>query len=173
MRVFIAIEIPENYRREIQKIQNSLPEFSGKKTEIENLHLTLKFLGEIEKEKLEKIKERLEKIKFPKFESEIKEIGVFEENFIRIVWLKMTNCDKLQKEIDRALAGLFKPEKRFMGHLTIARVKNVKNKGEFLENLKKIKIPAMKFMVDKFYLKESVLKNNGPEYKTIEEYKLN
>ena len=47
MRTFIAVDIPENVKEEIIKIQDKLPEFVGKLTELENLHLTLKFLGEI------------------------------------------------------------------------------------------------------------------------------
>ena len=47
MRVFISINISEEIRKEIKKIQDFLPEFFGKKTELENLHLTLKFLGNI------------------------------------------------------------------------------------------------------------------------------
>ena len=59
MRTFIAIDIPDSIKNEIIKIQNSLPEFIGKKTEKENLHLTLKFLGEIDEEKIELIKKEL------------------------------------------------------------------------------------------------------------------
>ena len=70
-RVFIAIDIPKEARREIIKIQDSLPEFNGKKTESENLHLTLKFLGEVDSNDVEKVKEKLRKIKVKGFEVEI------------------------------------------------------------------------------------------------------
>ena len=60
-----------------------------------------------------------------------------------------------------------------MSHLTISRVKNVENKKEFLENLGKIKIPEIKFQVDKFYLMKSELTNKAPRYEIIEEYGLN
>ncbi len=59
-----------------------------------------------------------------------------------------------------------------MGHLTIARVKNAGNKKEFLEKLKRIKIPKIKFVVDNFKLKSSVLKSEGPVYEDIEVYNL-
>ncbi len=172
MRTFISIDIPEKIRLEIIKIQSQLPDFFGKKTEQENLHLTLKFLGEISEEKIEKIKEKLREIEFNKLDCEVNEIGVFSENFIRIVWLHLSNCEDLQKEIDEGLKNLFDKEKRFMSHLTIARVKNIKNKKEFLRKLKNIKIPKIKFRVDKFKLKKSILKSQGPEYETIEEYKI-
>lgn len=173
MRCFISINVPEKIKNEIIKIQNSLPEFYGKKTESENLHLTLKFLGEINEEKIEKIRQNLKEIKFKKFESEIKGIGVFSEKFIRIIWLHLTNCNKLQKIIDENLKDLFKPEDRFMGHLTIARVKSIKDKKKFPNELKKTEMPKIKFVVDKFYLMKSELTAEGPEYKIIEEYNLN
>lgn len=173
MRTFIAIEIPENVKKEIVKIQEQLPEFEGKKTEIENLHLTVKFLGEVEEEKVEEMRKRLREIKFRKFNTEINFLGVFSESFVKIIWLHMKNCDELQKEIDKKLDGLFKKEKRFMGHLTIARVKNVKDKKRFLEEIKKIKIPRMNFGVNRFILKESVLAEEKPFYKDIEAYPLN
>src|SRR3989338_347573 len=118
MRAFIAVDIPEKIKREIVKIQNSLPEFKGKTTEPENLHLTLKFLGEVNQEALEKVKNKLKSIKFEQFETEIDSIGTFNA---RIVWLHMAGCEELQRKIDGSLKGLFLPEKRFMSHLTIAR----------------------------------------------------
>lgn len=168
MRAFIAIEIPEKIKKEIAKIQNSLPEFKGKKTEYENLHLTLKFLGEVDKEKITEIKKRLGEIKFEKFLAEIDSIGIFSEQFIRIIWLHIKGSEELQKEVDEKLRELFRKEDRFMGHLTIARIKNIKNKKKFLEDIKKIKIPKMDFPVDSFNLKESILTKEKPIYKDLE-----
>jgi|SRR3989344_279736 len=181
MRCFIALDLPVEIIKEIKKIQKELPEFIGKKTESENLHLTLKFLGEVSKEKIEQIKRVLREIKFDAFETEIDSIGTFSEKAVRIIWLHLINCNQLQKEIDDSLKSLFKPEERFMSHLTIARVKNVKNsprddsaepKKEFLEKLKKIKIPKINFMVENFKLKSSMLKSEGPVYEDIETYNL-
>ena len=103
-RAFISVDVPEGIKKEIKKIQKSLPEFKGKLTETENLHLTLKFLGWLEEEKLEETRKQLRKIKMKKFETEIKKIGFF---YPRIVWLHMTGIDSLQKEIDNALSPFF------------------------------------------------------------------
>jgi 2'-5' RNA ligase len=59
-----------------------------------------------------------------------------------------------------------------MSHLTIVRVKKVKDKKIFLEELKKIKVQNLGFSVDRFYLLKSVLKPEGPEYSVIEKYDL-
>ncbi len=67
MSCFISINIPEEISKEISKIQNELPNFMGKKTELENLHLTLKFLGEIDEKKVEEVRKKLNEVKFRKF----------------------------------------------------------------------------------------------------------
>ena len=179
IRCFISIDIPENVCEEIKQIQESLPDFRGKKTEQENLHLTLKFLGEIEDSKVEEVKNKLREINFSKFETDVDKIEVFDNRksgkYSRkiIVWLRLTNCERLQKEIDEVLSEIgFRMERRFMGHLTIARVKKVRDKKEFLESLNKIKIPKIKFAVESFRLKKSTLTREGPVYDTIEEYML-
>jgi 2'-5' RNA ligase len=170
MRVFISINFPQSIKKEIFEIQKHLPEFEGKKTEFENLHLTLKFLGEIDEEMLKEIKERLKTIKAREFEASINGIGIFSPEFVRIIWLHLTNCEGLQKEIDNCLNDLFAPEKRFMSHLTIARVKKIKDKKEFLNDILKIKINKSRFLVNKFYLMKSELKEKGPVYSVLGEF---
>lgn len=172
MRVFISVELPREVKKEIKKIQAKLPEFVGKKTELENLHLTLKFLGEIDREKVEQVKKALKKVKLKKFEAELDKLGIFTPSFIKIVWVSLAGCNELQKQVDEALSGLFGKEKRFMSHVTIARVKNVKDKKKFLSEVNKIKFEKIKFKVDRFYLMESVLHEKGPEYRVIESYSL-
>lgn len=172
MRTFISIEIPEEIKNEIEKIQKKLPEFNGKLTERENLHLTLKFFGEIDEDQIREIKKRLDKFKFNSFEAEINSIGFFSKKFVKIIWLSIKNCDAIQKNIDNQIIELFKPEKRFMGHLTIARIKNIKDKKLFIKELTKIKISPIKFQVKSFELKKSNLTKQGPIYETIQKYSL-
>lgn len=172
MRCFISVEIPEGVINKIRLIQNRLPEFDGKKTEPQNLHLTLKFLGEIDKNKMGKIKKELQKIKFNSLNVKIDSLGVFSSKIIKIIWLNITDCNSLHREIDNSLRNLFQPEQRFMSHLTIARVKHIKDKAKFIENLNKIKVPEIKFKINEFQLKESYLKTKGSIYKTLKSYKL-
>lgn len=173
MRTFVSIDVPENIQKEIKKIQEKLPRFEGKFTEIENLHLTLKFIGEIDEVNLIEIKRRLKEIKYKKFEAKISEIGVFSPSYIKIVWIKLDNCYDIQRIIDAKLDGILKKEDRFMGHITIARVKSIKNKKYFLGELKKIEVSAgLKFKVKSFELKKSELTPEGPIHEIIEEYPL-
>lgn len=177
IRCFIAIDLPREIINEVERVQAELKKkniFHGKLTESENLHLTLKFLGEIDLNKIEEVKKRLGEIKFEKFSCFTGELGVFSKSYIRIVWMHVLGRKvlELQKVIDEKLKDLFSAEERFMSHLTIARVKNVKDKLLFLEELGKIKTSKIKFNVDKFYLIRSELREGGPVYMNLEEYSL-
>jgi len=59
-----------------------------------------------------------------------------------------------------------------MSHLTIARVKHVSSKKDLLDYLKSIKPKKSKFYCNRFYLKKSELKPEGPVYEYLAEYKL-
>lgn len=174
MRCFIAINLPTEIKEKIFHSSNLLHKknlFKGKITEKENLHLTLKFLDEISEEKLNQVIESLKKLKFNKITAKIGESGVFNENLIKIVWLRVLGVEDLQKAIDTALSGLFPKESRFMSHLTIARVKFCKEKEKLLEEIKKIKIQE-EFPILSFEIIKSELFPDGPRYKILEKFKL-
>lgn len=170
MRAFVSIEIPEDIREKIKEIQSMLPKFQGKITEKENLHLTLKFLGELSDEEILKIRKRLRSIKKKDFDIKSGELGVFSENYVRIVWISLKGAEELQKKVDEELEDMFNPEERYMGHLTIARVKFLRNKKDFIDKLKGIYFEGFDFNANSFFLMSSTLTEKGPVYKKIEEY---
>jgi 2'-5' RNA ligase len=177
VRCFIAIHFPKKVIEEIEKVQGDLKKkdlFVGKFTKGRNLHLTLKFLGEIEEGQVEEVKKKLREIKINKFKVELGKVGVFSEKFIRIIWIEILGKEifELQKKIDESLKEMFELEVRFMSHLTIARVKNVKDKKLFFKKLKEIKVPEVNFDINEFYLMKSELKSEGPIYEVIEKYSL-
>ncbi len=172
MRAFISINTPESIKQEILKIQKQLPEFKGKLTEKENLHLTLKFLGEISPLLLDNVKNALSKIRFSPLSLSISEIGTFSfQGNPRIVWLKLEGTEELQRKIDNSLSDLLPKEARFMSHLTIARVKYVDNVKLFNQEISKIKISPLSWQGNSFKLMSSTLHREGPVYETLEEYK--
>lgn len=175
MRLFIAIDIPEEIKKEIVKLQEKLPEFKGKLTEEENLHLTLKFLGEVNENKLEEIESVLDKIKFKKFRVYLNELGFFpNENYIRIIWVDLKPTGEiieLQQKIDGELLNLFSKDQRFQTHLTLGRVKFFKNKKEFLEKIKDINLDKLEFEINSFKLIKSELSKDGPKYIILKEFK--
>jgi len=172
MRTFIALELPEEMKDEIVGLQKELEKsglFDGKLTERENLHLTLKFLGEISEEQAEDVKEILGKVKFNKFNVKISQVGVFNENFIRIIWGALSGKElfDIQKEIDDKLKELFAEEERFMGHITLARPKSVPDKKKLIIGLESLKMSEKNYVVDKISFKKSELKKEGPVYENL------
>jgi len=118
----------------------------------------------------------LKKIDFGCFETEVNSIGIFDNQSSRrfprkiILGLHLSNCEKLQKEIDYRLKNFFAPEKKFMSHLIIARIKKIEDKLKFINRINKIKIPSINFKIDKFYLIKSNLSEEGAKYEIIDEY---
>lgn len=175
-RAFICVEMPDEMVKEIARVQGLVGKwtFTGKMTEPENLHVTLKFLGEIDEEILEKVREKLKEVKFEVFEAKLSEIGMFlVRGKPRIVWVKVggKGIFELQKKVDEALEELFEKERRFMSHLTIARVKYVRDKKGFEEHVKKIGVKDARFEVKEFFLRKSELGRMGPTYAEITRYK--
>ena len=174
MRAFIGLRLPDSAKNKISEIQDTLMKkefFIGKFTEFDNIHLTLKFLGDIEENTLKLTRELLRGLNYKPFRAKINQAGVFSDPLIRIIWVNILNVDKLQSLIDESLDGLFLKERRFMGHITLARVKKVKRQQPLLDHLKQIELD-LDVPIDSFYLMESILTKEGPNYRVIEEYKL-
>ena|SRR3989338_7440101 len=178
MRAFICIELSEEVKKEISKIIDKVKKVDSvraKFVEPENIHLTLMFLGEISDKEAEMTKEALSSIKMKKFKVELGELGVFSPSYIRILWINLLGEElkKLQQEIEKSLGDLFPREEReWQSHVTLARVKSLKDKPLFLQNFKEIQFKHINFTVSSFKIKKSTLTEKGPIYEDIGEFKL-
>ena len=174
MRCFIAVDLPEVIKDKLFNLQKKLSgDAKIKWVAKKNLHLTLKFLGDIAEKRLEQIKEKLKEIKFKSFKVELDSLGVFpDEDYIRVIWVGLKPAGKvieLQQKVDSTLLGLgFEKDQRFHSHLTLGRVKFVKNKENLKEKLK-LKIKGG-FEIKNFKLMKSELTKDGPVYGTLETY---
>ena len=171
MRVFIAIEMPEEVREELVRIQDKFSGL-GKINFVKTFHLTLKFLGEISDDKVEGVKKRLKEVKFESFNVKLGGLGVFpHENYVRVMWvgLESERIIGLQRKIDDCLEGLFEREKRFSAHVTVGRVKFVNDK-EGLKGMLKEEVKKIEFSVKGVKLIKSELTPEGPIYSDLEIY---
>ena len=173
MRAFIAAEISNaEILKKIQKFQDEL-KINAKPTRIDQIHFTLQFLGEINVEKCEQVKNVLKKIEFSQFELSLQGVGAF-PNFRnpRVLWI---GCDKsgaeklckITKEIGEKLTAIgIENDKKFKPHLTIFRVKNKINDISSRMN----EISETEFgtqIISKIKLKRSILSPKGPEYSDL------
>ena len=180
MRTFISIEFPENIKKEIFKsfesLKNSRVAF-GNFVKKENIHLTLKFLGNLSEDKIKEVENKLSEIEFSGFDATTGEIGFFpSEKYIRIIWVDLISnkIKQLKKIIDDKLheIGINHDNREFSSHITIARIKKMKNKEEFFKKIKNLKIKKMKFSIESFFLIKSELRKDGPVYKVLKEFRL-
>ena len=187
MRVFIAIDIDDKIRKSIADLQKqiaskvSVKQGDLKWVEPNNIHLTLKFLGEITDEQLTEVKEITETITqaHQKFNLEIESIGSFGGRSAKIVWVGAGNGKNellaLQKDLDTLLeqAGFPKEEREFSAHLTLCRVNHpmagVKI-GEAIKQFSNLKLGQI--AADAVRIYQSQLTPQGPIYTMLGEFKL-
>ena len=175
MRLFIAINLSKEIKDYLSDLQREFKDY-GKINFIhkKNLHLTLKFLGNVNDNKLKEIKEKLNKVKSKSFEISLNSIGIFpDKELIRILWIDLSPKSKvieLAQKIDQELIH-FPNDHPFSDHITLGRVKIIKNKEEFLKKLS-LKLKQLTFKIASFELMKSDLSKEGPEYTVLESYKL-
>lgn len=176
MRAFICVELPEKIRDILYDIQKQINHKNAKIKWVakKNLHLTLKFFSEISSSKLEKVSEKLSEIKFKPFTVKLKEPGFFpSRDYIKIIWIGLENPVKildLQGEIELKLNGLYPKDERFSAHLTLGRVKFIKDRDGLFESLNKIKVPDAEFEIREMTLMKSELTKDGPKYSVIKRF---
>lgn len=180
IRAFIAISLTKEIQDKILKIQEQLRRSNAdvKWVEPENIHLTLKFLGNVEEKKIEKIKGILEKIseEYEKFSMELLKIGAFPKlSNPRVIWIGIEKGkEKLQKtfsDLEEGLnkVGFKKEEREFSAHITIGRVKSPLNRSKLLEEIKRTNFERMNLLVTKISLFKSTLTPKGPIYESLYE----
>ena len=182
IRSFIAIEVNAVDVQEcIMRFQKALLDTNAdlKLVKAENIHITLKFLGDITPTMKEKISEELKMIHFSPFELEFRDVGVFPRlNRINVVWIGIKKgvpeLIDLYNQIESRLTqiGFCQETRRFRPHLTVARVRSARNKNK----LAKIIIDQQNsvfgsLLVDSIKLKKSILMPMGPQYSTLLEVK--
>ncbi|ABR55378.1 2'-5' RNA ligase [Methanococcus vannielii SB] len=173
MRCFLAFELPNELKEKLNGLKSNF-NFKGiKLVETENLHITVKFLGDIDDKTLEKVINS--DLSINKVFSEIKGIGTFPNSeYVKVIWVGSTNLQKTMSNIDNKLFNLgFKKEKTYEPHITIGRVKYLEN--DLKENLREIinknsYVDFGKIEINSISLMKSILTPNGPKYEVIKKW---
>ncbi len=179
IRSFIAVELNEGIREELKNVQEDLKKLNldVKWVEINNIHLTLKFLGYADTQDLEKIKTILKEtaVLFKPFEISLSDLGVFPKiDFPRVIWAGLNQGKdeliKIASVLEENLKKLgFTPEDReFSPHLTLGRVRSAKNKDKLKNYFTSSKPDFSKRQeIKTLTLFQSQLSPKGPTYTAL------
>lgn len=180
MRLFVALQIPEEVREAIAALIRELKPLddSWKWTRPENLHVTLKFLGEIQEVRLKQFTETLRAVRADlPIAMMFRGLGFFpDEKRPRVLWAGIeapASLPALAESLEEAFVrmGLPREEKAFTPHLTLARSKTGKPSPKLREAFSKC--AERDFGAGKasaFHLIESRLKSTGAEYTTLQSF---
>ncbi len=174
IRTFIAVELDPNLREHIREIQARFADFPLKFVDPEIVHITLKFLGDVEASKIPSLAAALDSMMCEPFEAGLEGVGVFPKpSNPKVLWLGGVGNFKVLHDEVEALLEPFKFEKddrEFTAHATLARVKFLKKDQkkafvDILKDLKDLKLGSMR--VNRITLKKSILTPEGPIYETM------
>lgn len=184
IRTFLAIDIEDQrITRRITQIQGILSNSGAilKLVKPQNIHLTVRFLGNISQQMVNAIYDEMKQVSLVPFDIQLGGLGVFPKlNYPRVVWIGIKKgayeLKNVFEQLEPRLRRLgFKPDtKGFSPHLTIARVKSGKNKAKLAEVIlqnENHEFGEMKF--DCLKLKKSDLTPRGPIYTTLKEVFMN
>lgn len=177
-RLFVAVPLTAEIKGQITPLREELKASGAdlKLVAVENLHFTLKFLGEVDESRISEIVEQLSSFSPKPFFLSLRGVGVFpSREKINVIWMgiESTELIALMKEINPTLNYIRKEEREETPHLTIARVKSGKNKEQLQKLVEKYKNTLFgEMMVDKIILYESELGKEGPRYTVVQEFEL-
>ncbi|HLZ50126.1 MAG TPA: RNA 2',3'-cyclic phosphodiesterase [Candidatus Acidoferrum sp.] len=187
MRLFVALEIPAAVRDNLAALLKDLRELSlqlgdkrGRWVRPENLHVTLKFIGEAADAKLAGIRDALAKIRLDApVDLKFRGLGYFpNEKHPRVLWVGLSasaNLALLAGDIDRALEpqGISPETRPFSPHVTLARFEPPvlpEKLGAAIQKNSQREFGS--FQVREFHLIESKLRRSGAEYTTLATFPL-
>lgn len=178
IRSFISIDLEDpKILSQVESIMSSLVSSGGdlKPVERENIHLTLKFLGNVGATQLDEIKSALAQVTFPPFSLEIKGAGAFPNlKRMSVIWVGIeegwSQVELIYEQTEKLLhqLGFSRETRPFSPHITVARVKSGRKRDEIAAFLRHLTDESFgTFNVENVRLKQSVLSPSGPKYSTL------
>jgi len=180
LRLFVAVVPPDDVRAALTSIQDALTRAGGdvKWVEPENIHVTLKFLGEVTVERAAEVRAALCTIAAPAFVMGTGDTGAFPpRGKPRVVWIGLEDSGPLvalQAAVERVLQPLGFPgeDRPFAPHLTVGRVRSPKGVEGLQNAIRDTRAARQQWAVQSFTLMESRLSTRGPTYLHVEDFPL-
>lgn len=181
MRLFVAVNLPPDIRERLAAEQDRLRRAQADVSWVraENIHVTLKFLGETEEKRLDRIRPALFEVArgSAPFRIRVSGLGSFGGRIPRVVWVGVPEgaepLSRLAKDVEAATARLgFPKEKRgFTAHITLGRVRSPRNAEALLAALAEAETgPFGTVEVRQFELMQSELRPTGSVYTALDRY---
>jgi 2'-5' RNA ligase len=178
-RVFCAIELPDVVRAQLEdhvrRLRKEVPE-AASWSRVENIHLTLKFFGNVEVKRIEKISAAAERVlkEFSTFQIGVGETGVFPRpSRPQVLWIGVSDpsgqLSALQEKFEDecAAAGFPKENRAYRPHLTIARLRKPEGARSLAEAHLKLKVETIQVNVEELVVFRSELSPKGSRYTPI------
>jgi len=176
MRLFVALPLPDSVRHDLAAVQSGLP--GARWVDVDNLHVTLRFIGEVEPHEAEEIDTALAAVRWPLFEVSLNGVGCFESGRRpRVLWAGIDRNpalaglrDKVESAVVRA--GQPPEGRKFKAHVTLARFKGGRHDrvGPFVAEHNGFS--ADTFRAERFTLFRSHLGHGGACYEPLVDYAL-
>jgi 2'-5' RNA ligase len=184
VRCFVCVEIVNQPNIiKIKTILDHLSSFQGiRPVKPNQLHLTMKFLGEVPETKLSPIENELRRITLPAFDIEFSHLGVFpNERRPSVIWVGLSSGKSqlitLAREVDERLSkiGFPKEKRKFSPHLTVGRIKKLypdeqQNLVDYIHS--NVMMVGEKEILESFIFKKSTLTPQGAIYENLAEFLL-
>ena len=182
IRAFIAVELSDQIKETIRNFQEHLKPSGCDIAWVkpENVHLTLKFLGDVKMKMIPSVTETLANScrDLRSFDMALTQPGVFPDlRHPRVVWIGLDDTEgklgQLAGSLETALGNIgFKKEKRaFQAHITVGRIKSGKNIQRLSESLERYQLPAGIIQnIRSICLYKSVLTSSGSIYSILTSY---
>ncbi len=176
MRLFVAVELPEDVRARLSSLQAGVP--GARWLAPENLHLTVRFLGEVDTGVAHDLDAELARIEAPGFAFRLDTVGFFgSERRPQTLWAGVERTEALQflhAKVDRAAvaAGLAADDHKFHPHVTLGRLRDtpMRRVRDWLTGNAPFQTGPIE--ADRFVLFRSHLGKEGPVYEPLAEYAL-
>lgn len=185
MRIFCAIELNEKVRSQIEEhikqLQQAVADNNASWSRVENIHLTLKFFGNVAESRLNSIASAATRVTkdFSPFEISIEETGSFPKpSQARVLWIGVKDpggkLGQLQKafESECEVEGFPKEDREFRPHLTIARIRKPFGARQLAEANKNLGFESLRVVVNELVVFRSELSSKGSKYTALSRHQL-
>jgi RNA 2',3'-cyclic 3'-phosphodiesterase len=180
-RVFCAVELPPEVRAQLEdhiaRLRKQIPDVAASWSRVENIHLTLKFFGNVAVDRIETISRAIDRAvkEFSPFAIDVGKTGAFRT---QVLWIGVNDpsgkLSAIHKQIEEKCAaeGFEKEDRAYRPHLTIARLRRPEGARHLADTHKQMRFENLAVAVKEVVVFRSELSPKGSKYTTISNHGL-